>query len=227
MTFRVTTARRAATALAALLLAACTGAASANDRAAGGAPLDSSTAVASQAAAPRTPPVATGGVIDSIIPIPEALRRFRADLGEPPRRMDGSASREALLARFARAVEARDTAALRAMSLSRREFAYLYYPESPLSRPPYEEPPALLWFRMAESSEQGMARLLRRYGGRQMQLVAHPCAGAPERQGASTLWERCRVRHVRAPGDTVTERLFGSIIERGGRYKFVGYANDF
>jgi hypothetical protein len=33
------------------------------------------------------------------------------------------------------------------------------------------------------------------------------------------------VRRVQAPGDTVRERLFGPILERGGRFKFVSYAN--
>jgi hypothetical protein len=33
---------------------------------------------------------------------------------------------------------------------------------------------------------------------------------------------------VRAPdGDTTTQRWFGSIIERGGRFKFVSYTNQF
>src|SRR3712207_7674926 len=45
------------------------------------------------------------------------------------------------ISRFVRAVETSDTTALRDLALSRAEFAYLYYPESPLSRRPYEEPP--------------------------------------------------------------------------------------
>jgi hypothetical protein len=31
---------------------------------------------------------------------------------------------------------------------------------------------------------------------------------------------------VRAPGDTATARLFGSVLERDGTFKFVSYAND-
>jgi hypothetical protein len=166
-------------------------------------------------------------VIDSIVPIAEALRRFRADLGPAPARLDGDSSRDALVRRFVRAVETSDTAAFRAMTLARREFAYFYYPESPLSRPPYEEPPALLWFRVREGSNTGIGRVLRRYGGRPMHYLAHRCEPVPKREGTNVLWERCRVRRVRAPGDTVEERLFGSIVERDGRFRFVGYANDF
>jgi hypothetical protein len=167
------------------------------------------------------------GVVDSIVPIAEALRRFRADLGPAPGRLDGAPSRDALVRRFVRAVETSDTNALRAMTLSRAEFAYLYYPESPLSRPPYEEPPALLWFRVSEGSSTGIVRVLRRYGGRSLGYRSYACEPTPKREGANTLWERCRVRHVRAPGDTVEERLFGSVVARGGRFEFVSYANDF
>jgi len=80
---------------------------------------------------------------------------------------------------------------------------------------------------MSEGSTRGLGRLLRRYEGRPLDVVSQACEATPKREGPNTLWERCRVRHVRAPGDTVTERLFGSILERDGRFKFVGYANDF
>ncbi|MGZ8378085.1 MAG: hypothetical protein ACXW0Z_12710 [Gemmatirosa sp.] len=213
--------RRASIAGAALLLAACTGAASTDEGAAPPTRTDS-------AAAAAAPSVQAGAVIDSIIPIEEALRRFRAGLGDAPVALSsGSETRDALVERLARAVAARDTAALRELSLSAREFAYLYYPESPLARKPYEEPPALLWFRMREGSDRGLTRLLRRYGGQPFRVAGYACEAAPKREGRNALWERCRVTHVRAAGDTVTERLFGSILERGGRFTLVGYANDF
>jgi len=35
----------------------------------------------------------------------------------------------------------------------------------------------------------------------------------------------CVVRRLTAQRDTIDERLFGLIVERGGRYKFTSYAN--
>ena len=35
----------------------------------------------------------------------------------------------------------------------------------------------------------------------------------------------CALRRVCAPADTIDERLFGPIVERRGRYKFLAYAN--
>jgi hypothetical protein len=188
------------------------------------------TAVTPAAAAPprAAAPAPPGRVVDSILPMPELLRRFRADLGPAPAALGGGApSREALVRAFVRAVEARDTAALRRLVLSRAEFAYLYFPESPVSRPPYSAPPALAWFQLVEGSNKGGGRLLARLGGRPLGYAGHRCEGPGERQGANRVWARCTVRLARAAGDTAERRLFGSVVARGGRYKFASYANDF
>ena len=211
-------ARRAA---AALVTLATTGACAGADTPTARPPAAPATATAPTAAA------APVGVVDSILPMPELLRRFRADLGADPGRLTGGASsRAALVRRFADAVAAEDTATLRELTVSRREFAYLVYPTHPLARPPYALPPALLWFQIGEGSQKGITRLLRRHGGRPLGIVGHACEAEPERQGENRVWARCTVRQVRGPGDTVTARLFGSVLARGGVFKFVGYAND-
>jgi hypothetical protein len=45
-------------------------------------------------------------------------------------------------------------------------------------------------------------------------------------EGENRLWRNCRVRRVRAAGDTASGRLFGVILERHGRFKFASYGND-
>jgi len=47
----------------------------------------------------------------------------------------------------------------------------------------------------------------------------------PQAEGANRLWHACRVRRTAEAGAALEQRLFGSIIERDGRYKFVSYAN--
>ena len=110
--------------------------------------------------------VAAGGVVDSILPIDEQLRRFRADLREQPDTLrHASASIDALVRRWGNAVATRDTADLNAMTLDRAEFAWLYYPGSKLSKPPYEAPPQLLWGQIMSNSNSGAQQLLARFGG--------------------------------------------------------------
>lgn len=172
------------------------------------------------AASPR------GGAVDSALAVAEQLRRFRADIDVVPDRLEGGAtSRDALVRRFAAAVQRRDTDALRAMHLSRAEFAYLYFPSNPVARAPYELDPALLWFRLAGETGKGVSRLLDRHGGAGFRLVAHDCAAEAEIQGTNRLWGPCLTRFTTAAGDTLALQLFGPIVERDGRFKFVSYFN--
>jgi hypothetical protein len=170
-----------------------------------------------------------GYVVDSALPPEETLRRFRMGLDSVTRFDDGATrSRDALVQRFARAVAKRDSAALRGMSLSRAEFAYLYFPSTQYVRPPYMTPPDVLWQLMHTRSESGMNRLVARVGGTEIRVAGYDCESTPEVEGVNRLYERCTVRYRPAGADSVERRrLFGSIIERDGRYKFVSYANDF
>ncbi|HEX8452934.1 MAG TPA: hypothetical protein VF647_12610 [Longimicrobium sp.] len=170
--------------------------------------------------APAAPPAAQSVVVDSIFPPAEAMRRFRAGLPEVDSLSGGATSRGELVRRFVRAVETQDTAELRTLLMNRAEFAYLYFPTSRFARPPLRTDPALLWFQMQMNSEKGIVRLLRRHGGADAGFRGHECEDAPVAEGENRLWERCTVRL--AEGE---DRWFGTVIERGGRYKMVGYAN--
>lgn len=180
-----------------------------------------------------------GYVVDSILPVEEELRRFRLAVRERGASSEsdsndnvtalssGSDSREALVSRFVKALAASDSSDLRAMRLTAREFADLVYPESPYTRPPYRQSPALVWNQIRNPSESGLTRLLRRLGGEPLRYVNHSCARKPERQGGNVIWTDCTVVVVDSRSETTRHRLFGSIIERDGRFKFVSYSNEF
>jgi hypothetical protein len=204
----------ASAALASLVIVACRG----------DAPAADATEAEKQAAHVQEV-VAAGGVVDSIIPIAEALRRFRADLPQQDTLYHASPSREALVQRLAAAVSARDTAALNAMVLSRAEFAWLFYEESAMARPPYEAPPALLWGQILTSSDEGARQLVNRLGGKLIEVSAFTCPNAVEREGRSALHKRCTVRFSARGEPPLEGNLFGTIIERDGRFKFIGLGN--
>jgi hypothetical protein len=163
-------------------------------------------------------------VVDSAVPIDVALDRFRRELPKPQGLTGGFGTREELVRRLAQALEASDTAALRRMVMGKAEFAWLYYPSSPLSQPPYSLPPDLLWFQMVGQTERGAALLLAERAGSPLGYLSHDCKSRRE-EGANRLHGHCVLRRVTATGDTVGERLFGLVLERGGLYKFVSYAN--
>lgn len=168
----------------------------------------------------------------------EELRRFRlAVVDERSGRNDvaevattlagGTLSRETLVRKFITALETNDSSTLREMLLTASEFADLVYPESPYTHPPYRQSPALVWNQIRNPSSSGLTRLLRRIGGTQLKYVSHSCAQKPERQGANVIWADCAVRLVDQDRNTTRQRLFGSVIERDGRFKFVSYSNEF
>jgi hypothetical protein len=163
-------------------------------------------------------------VVDSAVPIEVSLERFRRKLARPLALTGEFGTREELVRRFAKALEARDTAALRRMVLGQDEFAWLYYPSSHLSRPPYELPPELLWFQIQGQSEKGGSLLLLERAGAPLGYLSHNCA-SERQEGANHIHGHCVLRRVTAEGDTVGERLFGLVLERDGIFKFVSYAN--
>lgn len=169
-----------------------------------------------------------GYIVDSILPIEEALRRFRAALpGPAPTALSGGAeSRDALVRSFVRALEANDTLSLRRLALTAAEFAWLVYPSSPFVAPPYRQMPGLLWTQISLASGRGQARLLARLAGQPLGYSAYTCDGEPERQGENRVWRACSVRLTQPDGGGRAVRLFGDIVERGGKFKFVSFAND-
>ncbi|MGH7537540.1 MAG: hypothetical protein ACREMF_02815, partial [Gemmatimonadales bacterium] len=163
--------------------------------------------------------------VDSAIPRDEELRRFRLGLADPTELVSGAPSRDALVERYVRALEGNDTAALAGLAITQDEFAYLYYPTTPLALPPYDLSPGLMWFQLQQRSLAGMRHALDERGGRPLGYLGYSCDGASSREGLNTTWGPCLIRRRQPGGDVVRERLFGLIIGRGGRYKLVSLAN--
>lgn len=170
--------------------------------------------------------VSAGGVVDSILPIAEQLRRFREGMTPVDSLTHAETSREALVTRWLRAVAESDTATLNTLVLDRAEFAFLYYPSSAMSLPPYEAPPQLLWGQILASSNEGLPKVLARFAGTSVALERLDCPDSVTAEGDNRLSSNCTVTVRAGSAVPVTARLFGTILERQGRFKFIGYANS-
>lgn len=168
-------------------------------------------------------------IVDSILPIEEELRRFRATLPEvaPTTLGGGAPSRDALVERFLGALEAADTVGFRDLLLTRAEFAWLYYPHTRFTAPPYELPPGLFWFQIENGTSRGFGRMLERMGGRPVHAEGYTCPSDPLVEGPNRIWESCVVHLSPRGGEARDLRLFGSILERDGIFKFISYSNGF
>jgi hypothetical protein len=178
----------------------------------------------SERRAAAAPPTRAPGHVDTILPRAEALRRFQASAYPTDTLADAARSRDALVRTFVHSLETRDTARLGRLSLTRDEFAFLYYPTAPQGLPPYELPPDLFWFTLQQGSDKGLHRALEARSGHPLDYLGYRCDPVPSHEGANIVWGPCTVRY-RAGSRTQEERLFGLIIEREGRFKFVSYAN--
>ncbi len=164
--------------------------------------------------------------VDSILPVEVLLDRFRADIPQVDSLSNASGSREALVRRFVNALAVSDSADLIAMAMSPAEFAWLYYPESEFTRPPYELGAEHVYMLIDQNSRKGLTRMLRRSVGVGLEYAGHDCEPDPRVRENDRLWEGCTVRLRNQNGSVDTLRLFGAIWERDGRWKLVSYANE-
>jgi hypothetical protein len=175
--------------------------------------------------AEATPAHARTGVIDSVVSRDTTIARFQRDLPPVTKFEGGAGSRDQLVGRFITALEKGDSATLRSLLLTRAEFGRLYYPTNPEAMPPYNMSPELMWFMVQGHNDRGFRKLLQQRSGKPLRLLGHRCEGAPSYQGDNTVWGPCLVLRRSESGDTLAERLFGQIVERDGRYKFLSFAN--
>lgn len=177
--------------------------------------------------APARAVAAPGDVIDSLLPIEEEILRFRQATPDSITWLQGGArSREALVKAYATAIEHADSVALNRLLLNRAEYAWLVYPESELTRPPYRQKPGLAWFMMQNATDRGIGRVLSRHGGKPLGYAGFVCESEAVVQGANRIWRQCRMRFS-DNGVEVERKLFGGLLERGGTYKFLTYATDY
>jgi len=150
------------------------------------------------------------------------MRRFRNGL-TPVGALGGPSSREELLDRFLSAFGRGDSAALRALTITRAEFAWLVYPESRLSRPPYRQPPEIAWLTLRLANDAGLRKLLGRAPA--MRPLGVRCPESAEAEGGMRVTTGCTVL-VREEGSARPVRLFGRLVELDGRWKIVAFDGD-
>ena len=165
--------------------------------------------------------------VDSVVPREVSIERFRQGTRQVTSFTGGAKSRDALVKAWVKAIEAADTVALKKMLINRDEFAWLYYPTASQGLPPYDLTPSLLWFMTDGQTTKGLRRLLEERAGKPLHFIGYSCDPKPTAEGENTVWGPCEIRQLRAPGDTVQERLFGLLVERGGEWKFLSYKGRF
>ncbi|NQW03339.1 MAG: hypothetical protein HQ485_04870 [Acidobacteria bacterium] len=131
-------------------------------------------------------------------------------------------SKDSAIEVFLTALAARDGAALKTMVVGEAEFKKHIWPSLPASAPEVGMPLDYVWKDTAQKNAGYLARLLDEHGGRHYQLVAASFAGDTSDYGAF-LVHRETTLDLRGPGGAATLRLFGSMVESGGRWKIYSF----
>lgn len=125
------------------------------------------------------------------------------------------------------AVQSKDASKLASLAVTPAEYAWLIYPTSEHVTGPMAQAPQLAWYMLSNTSDVGQHRLLDRLGAVDLKVTGSACAPTPVRQGENRIWHDCVVIRAGDDGREVRQRLFGSIIERDGRWKVLSFANGF
>lgn len=165
-------------------------------------------------------------VVDSVFPMDEELRRFRMGMDSIDAFRGGVNSRDELVETFVDALSRADTLALAGLAMTPTEFAWLYFPNSMYTEPPYQLPPGMVWFQLQNRSSRGLNRALSRLGGQTLYYTGYQCPDEGQAYGEGWIWHGCTLLGQLPTGEDVEQQLFGSILEWRGRYRLVSFSNE-
>lgn len=135
-------------------------------------------------------------------------------------------SPDALARAVLAALERRDEPALRSLALNEEEFREQVWPDLPASREERNLPFSYVWGDLRTKGEANLRRTLAEHGGRPYELVAVKFTGGVT-QYASYVVHRDTTVEVRdAQGERQALQLFGSVIEKSGRFKVFSFVVD-
>ena len=123
-------------------------------------------------------------------------------------------------------IAAGDRAALLDLSLSETEFREVVYPELPASRPERNTSADFVWRGLHQKSRNSLAFTLDRYAGQRLELVAVDFLGETTDYGSYRVHCKTALTVRRPDGAKTVVRLFGSMIERAGRYRIFSFVTD-
>lgn len=134
-------------------------------------------------------------------------------------------SKDAAVNAFLQALAARDRETLAAQAVSETEFLKHIWPALPASRPDVGMPADRAWADQAQRNNNFLSQLLGEHGGQRYELVTASFEGAAATYGGFALHPKTRL-DIRDAAGVREVRLFGSMIESGGRWKIYSFVVD-
>lgn len=136
-----------------------------------------------------------------------------------------AAGLDALLATIETALATGDTSRLRALLPTRDEFRRILHPAFPAAHPPIGASFETVWLLQLGDTRDGLRALLEDYGGREIDIRDVRFARPDQDFVHFRLHETSEVDLV-VDGERRTDRLFGSVVQVGDRWKVLSYPDD-
>jgi hypothetical protein len=156
-----------------------------------------------------------------------AILSFAIGCGRSPALDWGLESPQAVAEAVVAALDARDVRALERLSVNEQEFRRLVWPRQPAARPERNIPWEYAWRSLAGRSRfQLRGRLSEWVHDNRFTVVGLTFAGETTDYRDYRVHRRSVVTVRDAAGRLETIRIFGSLIEQGGRYRVFSYVVD-
>lgn len=124
------------------------------------------------------------------------------------------------------ALQQRDLEALRGLALSEQEFREHVWPELPAARPERNLPFSYVWGDLFQKSESMLLRTIEAHGGRHYELVRIGFRGETTPYASYLVHRDGELTIKDEEGVERQLRVFGSVLEKDGRFKVFSYVVD-
>lgn len=111
--------------------------------------------------------------------------------------------------------------------MSEQEFRDHVWPDLPAARPERNLPFSYVWGDLRQKSDSSLARILAGYGGRRLPVAGVRFAGGTTQYATYLVHRDTRIALKDGDGAGGDEiQLFGSVLEKDGRFKVFSYVVD-
>ena len=144
----------------------------------------------------------------------------------PTRLAAAQASAPELAQAVLAALERRDLTSLRAVALDEQEFRDEVWPELPSARRERNLPFSYVWGELRQKSEAGLAQTLASHGGQHYDLIAVRFLDDTTQYKSYLVHRKAELTVKDTAGTQTQLRVFGSVLEKNGRFKVFSYVVD-
>ncbi len=136
-------------------------------------------------------------------------------------------SPEALTRAVLEAFAKEDVETLKSLPLTKDEFRLYVWPKLPASRPERGVPFEYGWGDLHQKSRNSIAGNYSRYKGRTLELLSVGFQDGSTDYGTFTVHRKASLKvRDKVSGEELQVELFGSVMERKGKYKLFSYVTD-